>query len=439
MEEGSHESRTVENPFVKPENQRWSVSLPRSLVRSVSPPPARARKRRREGQHPRRVADEDDTKPEDQPQSELKVDIAAIEAGKAEVEDHLEVFSARLRASTRPELPQVPRLAHSAWRDLYQRNQHEDGKHFVVHQHDHPIAGPHYDLRLQFSRTSSLSFAIMYGLPGNPNSKRLSRNATETRVHNVWNHLIESASAASGSMIIWDTGEYSVLPYYGSDALETDKSDAGFSTEEQPTESEKLRRAFHQRKIRLRLHGTRLPPNYTVTLRLTRDNDTSGQLKTPSKRRRRRGAGRQVDIRQRPELTSSDSEEHEERPSSDQPSSNISPSHSDQEDKTIRQTNAYRGATNSISSIHQRTWYLTLDRVNSGFERRVDSTRAVHWTRKEETSPGNGAIPLGFEPFFVRGPDFERSVLTGRLGGDVLSDEAVVGFHGRKGWRPVLE
>ncbi|EFE32774.1 uncharacterized protein ARB_00232 [Trichophyton benhamiae CBS 112371] len=404
MEEGSHKSRTIENPFVKPENQRWSVSLHRSLVRSVSPPPARARKRRREGQTPPRVADEDDTKPEDQPQSELKVDIAAIEAGREDVEDHLEVFSARLRASTRPELPQVPRLDHSAWRDLYQRNQHEDGRHFVVHQHDHPIAGPHYDLRLQFSRTSSLSFAIMYGLPGNPNSKRLSRNATETRVHNVWNHLIESASAASGSMIIWDTGEYSVLPYYGSDALQTDKSDASLSTEEQPTESEKLRRAFRQ---------------------------VNGQIIFMN--------GKQVDIRQRPELTSSDSEEHEERPSSDQPSSNISPSHSDQEDETIRQTNAYRGATNSISSIHQRTWYLTLDRVNSGFDRRVGSTRAVHWTRKEETSPGNGASPLGFEPFFVRGPDFERSILTGRLGSDVLHDGAVVGFRGRKGWRPVLE
>ncbi|EZG08810.1 hypothetical protein H106_02003 [Trichophyton rubrum CBS 735.88] len=421
MEEGSHESRTIENPFVKPENQRWR---PGNAVVKANPP--------------RRVADGHDTKPEDQPQGELKVDIAAIEAGKEDVEDHLEIFSARLRASTRPELPQVPRLAHSAWRDLYQRNQHEDGRHFVVHQHDHPIAGPHCDLRLQFSRTSSLSFAIMYGLPGNPNSKRLSRNATETRVHNVWNHLIESASAASGSMIIWDTGEYSVLPYYGSDALQTDKSDASFSTEEQPTESEKLRRAFRQRKIRLRLHGTRLPPNYTVTLRLTRDNDTSGQPKTQSKRRRRR-AGRQVDIRKRPDLTSSDSEEHEERPSSDQPSSNISPSHSDQEDETIRQTNAYRGATNSISSIHQRTWYLTLDRVNSGFDRRVDSTQALHRTKKEETSPGNGASSLGFEPFFVRGPDFERSVLTGRLGSDVLNDEAVVGFRGRKGWRPILE
>lgn len=46
--------------------------------------------------------------------------------------------------------------------------------------------GLHYDLRLQISQSSSISFAIMYGLPGNPNSKRLNRNATETRVHNLW-------------------------------------------------------------------------------------------------------------------------------------------------------------------------------------------------------------------------------------------------------------
>lgn len=42
------------------------------------------------------------------------------------------------------------------------------------------------DLRLQFSESSSISFAIPYGLPGNPNSQRQGRMAIETRVHNVW-------------------------------------------------------------------------------------------------------------------------------------------------------------------------------------------------------------------------------------------------------------
>jgi hypothetical protein len=42
------------------------------------------------------------------------------------------------------------------------------------------------DLRLQFSETSAISFAIPYGVPGNPNSKRQVRMGIETRVHNLW-------------------------------------------------------------------------------------------------------------------------------------------------------------------------------------------------------------------------------------------------------------
>jgi len=137
----------------------------------------------------------------------------------------------------------------------------------VVHQHDHPVAGPHYDLRLQFSESSSLSWAIMYGLPGNPNSRRINRNATETRVHCVWvrfvsrhectaddywqNYLIETGSARTDSMIIWDTGEYEILPYYpAKNPEETDDaaSDASEQStqpaESPPSESEKLRTAF---------------------------------------------------------------------------------------------------------------------------------------------------------------------------------------------------
>lgn len=111
--------------------------------------------------------------------------LASIEAGEAKIEDHLEYFSKQLARVTRASAP-GPRLSNRDFVDLYQRNQHEHGHHFVVHQHDHPVAGVHYDLRLQISKSSSISFAIMYGLPGNPNSMRLSRNATETRVHNLW-------------------------------------------------------------------------------------------------------------------------------------------------------------------------------------------------------------------------------------------------------------
>jgi hypothetical protein len=102
------------------------------------------------------------------------------------VKNHLQVWSAALLRVTRPSAAGLPRLPHDDWVELYRRNQHPHGRHFVIHQHNHPIAGPHYDLRLQISESSSVSFAIMYGLPGNPNSRRLNRNATETRVHNLW-------------------------------------------------------------------------------------------------------------------------------------------------------------------------------------------------------------------------------------------------------------
>lgn len=63
----------------------------------------------------------------------------------------------------------------------------------MIHQHDHPIAGPHYDLRLQFSDTSSVSWSVMYGVPGDPNGgRRVNRNAIETRVHCLWVRLSSS-------------------------------------------------------------------------------------------------------------------------------------------------------------------------------------------------------------------------------------------------------
>lgn len=114
--------------------------------------------------------------------------LAAIEAGEIKVDDHLGIIYTKLHQFIRPSLKYQP-IAHlpiAEWVDLYQRNDHPEGRHFVIHQHDHPVAGPHYDLRLQFSKTSSVSWSIMYGLPGDPNSQRLNRNATETRIHCLW-------------------------------------------------------------------------------------------------------------------------------------------------------------------------------------------------------------------------------------------------------------
>lgn len=110
----------------------------------------------------------------------------------------------------------------------------------------------------------------------------------------------------------------------------------------------------------------------------------------------------------------------------------------EQEDEEVRLTNAYPGATNNIGSIHQRRWYLSMDRYASGFrplpiENRSQGGRRM-WTRRRE-----GKILLGFEPFLVMGRELERSVVTGRTADELMADEGVQGFVGRKGWRPVTE
>lgn len=142
---------------------------PSTLSRDISPPPSRKNS----------SAAPKPTKP-----PEAEPSLAAIEAGQAEIRDHLDYFANHLQSVFRP-CP-APRLDIDAFRNLYTRNEHKHGCHFVVHQHDHPVSGVHYDLRLQFSESSSISFAVPYGLPGNPSSSRPNRMAIETRVHNLW-------------------------------------------------------------------------------------------------------------------------------------------------------------------------------------------------------------------------------------------------------------
>ncbi|OAL56945.1 hypothetical protein IQ07DRAFT_607202 [Pyrenochaeta sp. DS3sAY3a] len=408
------------------------MDIPSSLARDISPPP-RA-KRRRGSCIPTSQASLE-------PADTIEPTLAAIEAGRAKIEDHLTYFRKHLQAAARLTSPGIPRLSISDFSSLYQSNQHEHGNHFVIHQHNHPKAGVHYDLRIQFSDASSISFAIPKGLPGDPNSKSIGRLAIETRVHCLWNHLIESASNKTGSLLIWDTGTYEVLPRKSNSTItpsphttdededeeEGDTSRLDSASERQSHENEKLIFAFQTRYIRLRLYGTRLPKGYTIVLRLP----SNELLRRPTARRKKshqtarsraqsQSSGRYLldsDSDTTPTAPNNTQETHQQEEEDLNTDS--------EEDTQTRANNAYPGSTNSVGSIHQRHWFLQLDRQNSGFVLTPQSGK-----RKWVRGPSDG----GFESFLVRGRDFERSVVTGRLAAEVESDEGVEGYVGRGGW-----
>ncbi|KAI1647725.1 DNA polymerase ligase-domain-containing protein [Daldinia loculata] len=440
----------VGNPFIKKENLEWTFDLFR---------PARDSDSDEDGSS-------DDIGNHGSGAEEEEPRASAVEAGKAKIEDYLGYFSGLLtKAILSPFPSDIPGLSIGAYRKLYEQNSgNPRGAHFIVHQHDHPIAGTHYDLRLQINETSSASWAIMYGLPGDPNSQRLNRNATETRIHCLWNHLIETASISTGSLLIWDTGTYTILSPR-ENSKRANRNSQSDEEEESPelTEQEKFRQAFQTRKIRIRLNGTRLPRNYVLNLRLTKEEDVAGRAKstrTPTRRRGRRspaqgrgsirgkGKGKAVE----PE-TSSDSDPGGEPAGSEELEIVNAPAEEadleavsamereirELEDEQVRRTNAYTGAENSIGSVHQRRWYLSLDREACGFVKHRRAGRVV-WEAKD-VEKGEAVDDyrnrLMF-PFYVRGAEVERSVVTGRTSVDVLKDEGVIGHVGRKGWQPVL-
>lgn len=106
------------------------------------------------------------------------------------------------------------------------------------------------------------------------------------------------------------------------------------------------------------------------------------------------------------------------------------------EDEQVRLTNAYPGATNSIGSIHRRRWFLSMDRQASGFSACIEKDGTKTW-RKVNDDQG-GAVSKD-EGFLVLGRDHERSIVTGRTASEVMHDEGVQGYVGRKGWRAVVE
>ena len=180
----SPEPETLDNRSADQTSSTRNTTPPTSLRTSISPPPSRARRsKEKSGKDKTHLSQRnEDAVPE----------LAAIEAGEVRIRNHLEYFSHHLSHYARPTSP----LSIPFFVDLYKRNQHPHGRHWVIHQHDHPVAGVHYDLRLQINETSSVSWAIMYGMPGNANSIRLNRNATETRIHNVW-------VGGRGNLCVW--------------------------------------------------------------------------------------------------------------------------------------------------------------------------------------------------------------------------------------------
>lgn len=492
----------VANPFIKKRNLEWRIS----------PPPLRDPERRRRaqggdeetalgdegsiisGDSSISKADEEEarenktqletiphppTTSTSEPTSTLSTS-ARIESNRISITNHLDYFASHLKSHILKPYPlNHPRLPIDSYTKLYTQSQgNPNGAHFVLTQHDHPIAGLHYDLRLQINATSSCSFAIMYGLPGDPNARGrqdgragggVLRNATETRVHCLWNHLVETAGAETGSLLIWDMGEYEVLPppqplsrrtgqqqqSSDSEDEEEEEEDRG-EGEESMTQQQKLARAFAARKIRLRLKGTRLPRGYTVYLRLTRVEDAAGRAKAAAgpkgRRKRRRQAGKKTTANTGPDTSDSDDTEMVQRAEEEEEYNDVSRGQQNTEgvsemerelreleDEHVRRTNAYPGAENTIGSVHQRKWFLSLDREACGFVRSRRDGR-VWWDKKhigEEQEEEDDSIRLQW-PFYVLGPDHERSVVTGRLGEDVLRNEGVEGFVRRKGWKPVL-
>lgn len=261
----------------------------------------------------------------------------------------------------------------------------------------------------------------------------------------------------------------------------------------QLTEQEKLHHAFQNRKIRIQLHGTRLPYDYVLNLRLTTQEDAAGRAKAdrkPTTRRRRRPAIQKPQDLLPPPMTSSSDNDSDSSvpPTGDNTKTGLSkrkrrPPKSDGgteveeddavlepveeakagisamekelrelEDEAVRRTNAYIGATNTINSVHQRKWYLSLDRVACGFVKKRRQGR-VAWEQNEAVGGTGQEEHQGQDydegdkttthrlqyPFHVKGSEVERSVVTGRKGADVLKDEGVDGFVPRKGWKAVLK
>ena len=114
-----------------------------------------------------------------------------------------------------------------------------------------------------------------------------------------------------------------------------DPKRASKRTKDNRHENDKLIAAFQSRCIRLRLHGTCLPNNYTIILRLP-----SIEITKRASARRRRNKQKP----NRPLELDSDVDDQAQVPNLDTDTD---------EDPQTRVSNAYPGSTNDIWSVHQ--------------------------------------------------------------------------------------
>ncbi|KAK0730412.1 hypothetical protein B0H67DRAFT_548373 [Lasiosphaeris hirsuta] len=183
--------------FIKKRSPEWRLSPP-PLKRQRQQPPA-------EDGNPSENTVPTTTTLNTTPQPST---FALIETQAITITDHSAYSAALLSPTTLNPYPaHSSRLPIQAYKSLYEPSLHSPtGAHVVIHQHDHPVAGLGHHVRP----------------PGDPNGARQNRNATETRVHCLWNHVVETAGAETGSLLVWDTGTYAVLPRRSKHAPEVD-------------------------------------------------------------------------------------------------------------------------------------------------------------------------------------------------------------------------
>lgn len=202
---------------------------------------------------------------------------------------------------------------------------------------------------------------------------------------------------------------------------------------------------FASRKIKVQLRGSRLPLGYTVDLRLTKAEDSAGRARNrgywhePHKRRKRpprethnaapvisgsnEGDSRGGDNFSRSFSVVDGPMRLTATRGADNGGGFTGGRGGEEDGARVRETNTYAGASDSVGGVCQRRWYLSEDRRASGLVRGWESgVQRWHIVAQSEMldsrldSASQALHRLNY-PFFVRGPEIEFSVVTGRTTG----------------------